>query len=236
MHVTVYEHQIGLLYVDGRYRGEVSAGRHRVKSPFLARRREIVILRRGPQSLYLPPVDVVSQDRLLFRVQAQVTYKIVDPRAAHEREGAMRLTETATRALVGLAAERTLAALLDGREAADAALLQRLAAPIEGCQVTAAALLAIVLPPELRRLYAETERARLEGLAALERARGEQAALRALNNAARMLKGNPELMNLRLLQALQSGSGKSAPTLVLGAGTGVAPVSLDAAGPAEENG
>lgn len=47
----------------------------------------------------------------------------------------------------------------------------------------------------------EVERARLEGLAALERARGEQAALRSLANAARLLKDNPELAQLRVLQA-----------------------------------
>ncbi len=52
--------------------------------------------------------------------------------------------------------------------------------------------------------------------------RGEHASLRALANAARLLRGNPELMNLRLLQAVNAGQ-KSA-TLVLG-GTALAPVS-----------
>ena len=53
-------------------------------------------------------------------------------------------------------------------------------------------------------------------LAALERARGEHAALRSPANAARLLKDNPDLMNLRLLQAL--GSGGKGTTLVLGDG------------------
>ena len=64
----------------------------------------------------------------------------------------------------------------------------------------------------------------MDSQAALERARGEHAALRALANAARMLKGNPELMNLRLLQVAERGGGK-APTLVLGAPTGLQAVS-----------
>jgi len=86
----------------------------------------------------------------------------------------------------------------------------------------------VTLPPEIRRLFTEVERAKLEGLATLERARGEHAALRSLANAARMLKGNPELMNLRLLQALAAANGKRPPTLVLGQGS-LLPIGSEAA-------
>jgi len=81
----------------------------------------------------------------------------------------------------------------------------------------------VALSAELRRLITDVERAKREGLAALERARGEQASLRSLANAARLLKGNPELAQLRVLQALQTGPGKLPPTLVLGGG-GVLPL------------
>ncbi len=68
----------------------------------------------------------------------------------------------------------------------------------------------------------------MEAVASLERARGEQASLRALSNAARLLKGNPELMNLRVLQALSAGPGKAAPTIILSGGSGIVPVSTSA--------
>ncbi|MCA1706792.1 MAG: hypothetical protein LC808_27445 [Actinobacteria bacterium] len=55
--------------------------------------------------------------------------------------------------------------------------------------------------------------ARAEGLAALERARGETAALRNLANAARLCADNPALLQLRLLQQLSTGSGH---TVVIG--------------------
>ncbi|HEY0204879.1 MAG TPA: hypothetical protein VGC15_12105, partial [Acetobacteraceae bacterium] len=61
-----------------------------------------------------------------------------------------------------------------------------------------------------------------EGQAALERAHGEQASLRALANAARMLRNNPELQNLRLLQAI--GTAGSPVTIVLGTQTGIVPL------------
>ena len=80
-----------------------------------------------------------------------------------------------------------------------------------------------------RQAFADIWKAQKEGQAALERARAEQASLRSLANAARMLKGNPELMNLRLLQTLSGGPGKSAPTVVLGGAGGLLPVSPGAA-------
>lgn len=94
------------------------------------------------------------------------------------------------------------------------------------------ALRDLVLPAEVRRMVTELERARREGLVALERARGEQAALRSLANAARLLKGNPELHALRVLQALASSPGKVPPTLVLGAG-GLLPLGGGGGGGAE---
>jgi len=85
-------------------------------------------------------------------------------------------------------------------------------ADLPDCEVKGANVVNLNLPPEIRRLVIEVERAKLEGQAALERARGEHAALRSLANAARLTKDNPELMNLRLLQA----AGAKGTTLVLG--------------------
>jgi len=70
----------------------------------------------------------------------------------------------------------------------------------------------IVFPGELRRAMAQVALAQKESLAALERARGETAALRSLANAAKMLEGNPALLQLRMIQAI--GEGKSG-TIVL---------------------
>lgn len=59
---------------------------------------------------------------------------------------------------------------------------------------------------------AQVVNATKEGLAALEKARGETAALRTLANAAKMTEGNPNLMQLCLVQALGEASGN---TLIL---------------------
>src|SRR5690242_3180886 len=72
-----------------------------------------------------------------------------------------------------------------------------------------------MVPGELKRAYAGIVAARREGEAALERARGETAALRALSNAGRMIEDNPGLMQLRVLQQVGGSSGN---TLMLGLG------------------
>lgn len=67
----------------------------------------------------------------------------------------------------------------------------------------------ITFPGSLKQTFAQVVKARHDGLAALERARGEAAALRSLANTAKILDGNPTLMNLRLLQSLDESSGNS---------------------------
>ena len=81
----------------------------------------------------------------------------------------------------------------------------------------------IMFPGELKKIFAQVVRAQKEGQAALERARGETAALRNLANAAKPVESNPALMQFRLLESLGETSGN---TVVLGmsAPGGVLPV------------
>ncbi len=67
----------------------------------------------------------------------------------------------------------------------------------------------VMLSAEVKALYMEALRARKAGQAALERARGESAALRNLLNAAQLLEEHPRLWPLRVLQALEGGEGHS---------------------------
>ena len=62
----------------------------------------------------------------------------------------------------------------------------------------------VMFPAELKRAFADVLKAKQEGQAALERARGESAALRNLANAARLIEGQPALTTLRFLQTLEA--------------------------------
>jgi regulator of protease activity HflC (stomatin/prohibitin superfamily) len=220
---TIYEWQRGLLYRHGRFEREVSAGRYR-----LAFGRWIAAINVNPVVLVVGPQEVLTADRFLVKLTARVTLRVIEPRKAYENNGAG--DTPAVRGLVQIAIRdlvvgRPLDVLIDARAQLDLELKNALAGPMSacGCQVEAAEARDLILAAEVRRMYTDIERARREGQAALERARAEQAALRALANAARMLKGNPELMNLRILQALQP-SGRAQPTLVLGGATGLVPI------------
>jgi regulator of protease activity HflC (stomatin/prohibitin superfamily) len=196
-------------------------------------RRSIFHLRRNEQLQLTPPVDVTSSDKLMFRVTATLTYEIVDARLAFENSHLEKLQLAAAAALVKVAGERTLESFLSERAELGERLLPLTGSPISGCEIRAATISAIALPPEVRRLFSEVERARFEGAAALERARGEQASLRSLANAARMLKGNPELMNLRTLQAM-SAQGKGQTTLLL-AQAPLVPITASGEAPQQES-
>ena len=107
--------------------------------------------------------------------------------------------------------------LLNQRLEIGAQLVSRVQPEAEkfGINVLAVEVKDVMFPADLKRAFAEVLKAKQEGQAALERARGESAALRNLANAARVLEGNPALMNLRLMQSL-SAAQNAGSTLVLG--------------------
>lgn len=211
---TIFEWEHALLYENGKFVNVLPPGRYVRWSPF--GRRDIFTVRNTEQLEPSAPADVTSKDGLVFRMSAMVGYRVVEPRIAHQEGYLEKIRFTASTAVVKLAAAHNLQQLLSDRAAMDAELKTLFEPKIYGCEITSAAIHTITLPPEVRRLIAEIERAKLEGLAALERARGENAALRTLANAASVLKGNPELMNLQILQAMSSSSGRNQLTLVLG--------------------
>ncbi|MDP2411162.1 MAG: SPFH domain-containing protein [Pseudolabrys sp.] len=211
---TVYEWEWGLLYLNGRFIRELPPGRYLNVSLF--ERKDIMTSRRTEQFHQSAVVDVTSQDKLVYRLAAKATYQIVDAQTAFENKHIEAIGMAIHAALVKVASERSLEAFVSERAAADAAMLLAIASPVCGCIVKSVLINAVTLPPELRRLFVEIERAKLEGQAALERARGEHAALRSLANAAGLLKDNPDLMNLRLLQSVAAASGKGQLTLVVG--------------------
>ena len=94
-----------------------------------------------------------------------------------------------------------------------------------GLQLNSVNIKDIMFPGKLKEIFTQVVNARQEGLAALERARGETAALRALANAAKMIESNPNLLQLRQLQTLSEASGN---TLILGLPPQSAPVPIPA--------
>ncbi len=210
----VYAWESALLYMDGAFQRQLRPGRHLIFTPF--RKAEVFRLPNHPTVFPGGPVDVISSDRFALRLGATVVAQISDPRAAIEGQSryASTLSLAVAEALVAAATERSLDDLITGRAELGQVIADRVRGKVPELDIQSAVVATFVPPPEIRRMLTEVERAKHEGAAALERARGEHAALRSLANAARLLKDNPELMRLRTLQAA-SPTGKGA-TLVLG--------------------
>lgn len=229
--VTVYDYETGLKFVAGKLVAALTPGRYNTWNFANDTIIERVDLRE--QTFAVAGQEVLTQDNMPVRVTVVMRWKIVDAIAQKRAlsNPATRLYEAAQVFLRKRIASLTLDALLADREKITENAVAELAgeAAAIGLSVTGLDMRDLTLVGAAKQAYADLWRAQKEGLAALERARGEQAALRSLANAARMLKGNPELMNLRLLQALQGQPGKAPPTVVLGGAGGLLPVSKDPA-------
>lgn len=227
--VTVYDYEVAIKYVDGKIVELVGPGHYR-------KRRDNILIERidlRESSLTIAGQEVLSKDNMPVRVTVIVRSKISDA-LVHKRASAApatRLYEAAQVLLRKRIGALDLETILADRSVIDKDAVAALQAEIGaiGIEVLGFDMRDVTLVGVAKQAYADLWRAQKEGLAALERARGEQAALRSLANAARMLKGNPELMNLRVLQALQGQQGKSSPTVILGGAPGLVPVSKDPA-------
>lgn len=216
--------ETGLLYGPRGFIRILPPGRHGRFDPL--HRTVLYHVATHPQALPGAPIEAISADRFAFRVTFTVFATITDPRAAVEGGaagplGPGQLHPALSAAALAALARRALDSILDDPAAVVAEIEPQLADVVPGYRVDRLVLTAILLPPEVRKMFTEVERARREGLAALERARGEQAALRALANAARNLDGNPALAQLRMLQVMETAKG--AKTFVLGSADPSAP-------------
>jgi regulator of protease activity HflC (stomatin/prohibitin superfamily) len=224
--VTVYEFERGLKYSRGRFVGGVEPGQHWIYAP----KTQIRKLDVRPTFVSVPGQDVLTADGVTLRVSLAVEYEIVDPERAvnsvEDYRDALYLTvQLALRDLVG---GTEVDDLLSKRAEIGRTLLEQTASALEkfGLRIASVELKDIMFPGDLKRMMAQVVQARKEGQAAVEKARGETAALRNLANAARLMEGNPALMQLRLLQQLAGSSGN---TVVVGL-PGSTPLPLRASG------
>ncbi len=219
---VVPEGWTGLLYRHGLYVRRNNAGRHVV----WGRGWSIALTDLRRATLLVPGQDVLTADSVSLKFSLLVMYQVTEPvKAAHETQNWLNnlynLIQLSLRAVVnGFAVE----ALLNQKLEIGVQLLARVKADAEklGVSVLAVEVKDVILPPDLKRAFAEVLKAKQEGQAALERARGESAALCHLANAARVLENNPALMNLRLMHSLATAQ-NSGHTLVLGVPGGFVP-------------
>jgi len=219
----VPEGYVGLLYRNGKFVEQLASGRH------LRWGRNITLEAQDTRKTFLAVAgqEVLTADNIAVKLSLLVTYQVADPvKAAHETQNwqgdIYNAAQLAIRAVVsGIAAEALLTQRLDVAPML-LARVQPESAKI-GIAVHAVEVKDVMLPADLKRAFGEVLKAKQEAQTALERARGESASLRNLANAARVLEGNPALMNLRVLQSLATAQ-NTGNTLVLGMPAGFVPL------------
>jgi regulator of protease activity HflC (stomatin/prohibitin superfamily) len=217
----------GLVYHHGLFVRRNNAGRHVIWG--FGWTVKLIDLRKT--SLLVAGQEVLTADKVGLKLSLLVTSQITNPaKAAHETQNWVsdlyNSAQLAVRAVVGGVA---VEALLNQRLEIGTQLLARVqpeAAKI-GINVLTVEVKDVMFPPDLKRAFADVLKAKQEGQAALERARGESASLRNLANAARLLDGNPALQNLRLMQSLTAAH-NAGNTLVLGVPGGFVPLKTGA--------
>ena len=210
--VTIYEYQRGLKYSKGKFEKLLEPGQYRIYVDTTT----ITPVDIRPAFISITGQEVLSSDGVTLKVSLGVNYEIADPDTAINKVqsyyGALYLElQLALREIIG---NEKIDDLLENRKAIGEKLMELASGKAEklGLKLNSVELKDIMFPGELKKIFTQVLKAKKEGLAALEKARGETGALRNLSNAAKMLENNPGLMQLRIIQALGESSGN---TLVL---------------------
>jgi regulator of protease activity HflC (stomatin/prohibitin superfamily) len=214
--VVVRPYQATLLIRNGVERGLLPVGVHR----FLFGRAEVAAFDLRDALQKIGGQEVLTRDRVPVRFTVLVRRRVVDAvrlfHAVQDVDGYVHAE--AQIALRDAVAAVGLDELLDDRMAVGARVKAALAASLEtvGLVLVEATLQDIVVHGDLKRAYGDVAKARAEGAARLERARGEAAALRTLANAARLLHEHQGLDRLITLGVARTAAEGSQNTLVLG--------------------
>lgn len=200
---VVFEHQTGLLYTNGKYARTLKPGRHW----YFPQWQSVQKVDMREFNITIPGQEVLSSDNVSLKTSIAAAYRVVDPytalnKAASYQEALYQIIQLAARDVIG---SMEVDALLAKRAEIGKTLFEKTSEKIAalGLELKLLEIKDVMFPGELKNIFAQVVNARKEGLAALERARGESASLRNLANAARLFDDNPNLRQLRLFQVLE---------------------------------
>lgn len=219
--LVVTEDNFAVLATDGRLDRVLPTGRHRIRP----KRHQVHLVPAIEHTYAVVGQVLLTLDGAAVRATAVVAVKVSDPLRLlrmHGQQWSEALYLEVQLALRAVVAGLDLEELLERRMELDGDLTPpvREWGADRGLDVVRVVVRDLVVPGALKQAVANVLSARLEGRAALERARGETAALRSLANAARAVEDNPALLQLRLLQQMEAGSSN---TYVIGDGALAAP-------------
>lgn len=201
--MIILEYQKALFYSDGKFIKILEPGKH----VYFRFGKTITRVDMRVVNVSLAGQEIMSADNIGLKIGLVASYKLVDLDLAVNKtldyqNTLYLLLQINLRDVVG---SLPIDELLAKRQEIGQILMDR---SVEGASKLGVELISvhikdIMFPGELKNIFAQVVNARHEGLAALERARGESAAIRNLANAAREFEHNPYLLQLRLLHTIE---------------------------------
>jgi regulator of protease activity HflC (stomatin/prohibitin superfamily) len=203
--VKIFEYENGLLYKSGKYVRLLKPGGYWINGWTS----DVTRVDRRIKTETIAGQEILSEDHVGLKISLAMKYEIEDPeKAFHLTDSYTQdLYQTAQIALRTFVGTQKIEDLLKNRSVIADELLKKVDADAKkiGLKIHLIDVKDIMFPGDLKKIFAEEIKAKKEGQAALERARGESAALRNLANAAKMIEQNPALLDLRVIQAMSSG-------------------------------
>jgi hypothetical protein len=215
---TVGRDRVGVLYIDGRYVDTLAPGLY----AFWKGQSEAKVLEIDLRETMVDVggQDMMTADKVTLRLNAVVTYKIVDARKAVSqtddvRQALYRDTQLVLRSVVGA---RELDAFLTDKDAVAQEIEQKVRhrAGELGLELASVGIRDVILPGDMKDLMNKVTEARKAAEANLISRREETAAIRSQANTARLLADNPVLMRLRELEVLEKVAASGKLNIVLG--------------------
>lgn len=199
----VHEYEEGLLYKKGEFKETLGKGLYRIKK---GPEEELLKVDMRTQSQAISGQEILTKDSISLKLNVIARFKITDSRKSVESIQNYRtsLYEDVQMVVRGLVRTKTLEELLATKDIYTEEIKKDLEDRCSkyGVVVESMELKDVILPGALKALQLKEIEAKKEGQIALEKARTEVASTRALVNAAILVKEHPEIMELKVIEAL----------------------------------
>ncbi|MFV1967714.1 MAG: slipin family protein [Pirellulaceae bacterium] len=208
----------GVLFIDGDYVDTLTPGLYAFWKD--AAEAKLVEIDLRETTADISGQEIMTADKVSLRMNAIVTYRIVDARKAVSaaddvRQTLYRETQLALRAVIGA---RELDAFLMDKDTVAEEIEQavRRRADELGLEIVSVGIRDVILPGDMKDLMNKVTEAKKAAEANLIARREETAAMRSQANTAKLLSDNPTLMRLRELEVLEKIASAGNLNVVLG--------------------
>lgn len=201
---------VGLLYVDGQLLETLKPGVYGFWQLF--QKVEIKLFDLRKQTLEISGQEILTKDRVSIRINLTATLQVTDAKTAADQvdnlnEFIYKSVQLALREAVGT---RTLDELLEDKLYVNQTVLELVKNELlsTGINLSRVGVKDIILPGEIKTILNQVVEAQKSAEANVIKRREETAATRSLHNTAKMMDGNPTLLRLKELEALEKVSEK----------------------------